>query len=70
MKDDTSLIRKRKIIGYDIDKNGYIKKSLKYEAAVYIYTKIPSFGHKACYYVGSTVQLASHISSQRCRVIY
>lgn len=35
MKDNNKLLNK--IIWYDIDKNGYINKPLKYEAAVYIY---------------------------------
>jgi NUMOD1 domain len=60
MKDDTSLLSK--IVWYYIDKNDYINKSLKYRTAVYIYMKIPSFDSKACYYVGSITQLASHIS--------
>lgn len=67
MKDNTYL--SSKITWYDIDKKGYIDKSLKYEAAVYIYMKIPYLDSKTCYYVGSTVQLASRISSHRSLII-
>ena len=35
---------------------------------MYIYMKIPSVDSKACYYVGSSVKLASRISSHRCPV--
>ncbi len=67
MKDNISLLSE--IIWYDIDKNGYINKSLKNQTAVYIYMKIRHFDSKACYYVGSTNQLASRISSHRSLVI-
>jgi group I intron endonuclease len=66
MKDKTSLLNN--VMWYDINKKGYINKSLKYQAAVYIYKKTSSFDGKACYYVGSSIKLASRISSHRCRV--
>ncbi len=67
IKDNTSLLSK--IIWHDINKKGYINKSLKYQAAVYIYMRIPYFNSKACYYVGSTVKLTSRISLHKCRII-
>jgi len=67
MKNNTSLLSK--VIWYDIDKDGCINKPLNYEAAVYIYMKKISFNSEACYYVGSTAQLASRISSHKCYVI-
>jgi hypothetical protein len=67
MKDNTSLLSKT--IWYDIDKNGYLNKSLKNQTAVYIYMKTPYFGSKACYYVGSSVKLANRISSHKSLII-
>ena len=64
MKDNRFFLKK--IIWYDIDERGYIKVPLKNQAAVYVYMKT---GNKIQFYVGSSVGLASRISSHRSRVI-
>jgi group I intron endonuclease len=64
MKDNELLLEK--IIWYDIDESGYIKDSLKNKPAIYIYKK--SCGNTR-FYVGSSMQLATRISSHRCSVI-
>lgn len=66
MKNNASLLSK--IIWYDIDKDGFINKPLKYVPAVYIYMKITPKDSKPCYYVGSTIQLTRRISAHRCRI--
>jgi hypothetical protein len=68
MKNNMSL--QNKITWYNIDEKGYINKSLINQGAVYIYMKIPSLDKKASYYVGSSVQLASRISSHRSLIIH
>jgi group I intron endonuclease len=65
MKDNAFLLSK--IPWYSINDKGYIDKLLKYEPAVYIYKKLLR-GSKPCYYVGSSIKLASRISSHRCHV--
>lgn len=67
-KDNESLLNN--IIWYDIDKKGYINKPLNNQVAVYIYKKISPVDNKACYYIGSTIRLASRISSHRSLIIY
>jgi hypothetical protein len=65
MKNNTKLLSK--IIWYNINEKGYINKSLKNQAAIYIYMK--KSGDKVSYYVGSSIRLPSRMSSHRSAVI-
>jgi hypothetical protein len=66
MKNNTKLLSK--VIWYDIDEKGYINKSLKNQAAIYVYMKKSPSG-KISYYLGSSVKLPSRMSSHRSGVI-
>lgn len=66
--DNMSL--QNKIAWYNIDKNGYMNKSIINQAAVYIYMKTPNLDDKASYYVGSSIHLTSRISSHRSFITY
>lgn len=65
MKNNTKLLSKT--IWYNINEKGYINKSLKNQAAIYIYMK--KSGDKVSYYVGSSIRLPSRMSSHRSAVI-
>ena len=65
--DDITLLKN--ITWYDLDKKGYVNKSLKYEPAVYIYKIISLHDNKVGYYVGSSLYLAKRISSHRSLII-
>jgi hypothetical protein len=62
MKDNLSL--KNKILWLDISERGYIKECFNKQAAIYIYMRTYS---ETRYYVGSTNNLASRLSSHRSR---
>lgn len=61
----SNIISNKKILWYSIDKNGYIKGSLKNEPSIYIYMMISK--EKSCY-VGSSVKLVNRTNSHRYRI--
>jgi hypothetical protein len=65
IKDNSSTLNMIKWHG--INERGYLKGFKKNLAAVYIYKKVCN---KIRYYVGSTIQLASRISSHRSSRLY
>jgi len=67
IKDDATLLKD--VTWYDLDKKGYVDKSLKYEPAVYIYKKTYLHNNNIRYYVGSSICLAKRISFYRSLVI-
>lgn len=62
-KDNMSL---NNISWYDIDKDGYIKGCLNKQAAVYIF-RLRS--NETRYYVGSSINIRSRLSSHRSCII-
>ncbi|UQC91696.1 GIY-YIG endonuclease (mitochondrion) [Colletotrichum lupini] len=57
------------MVWYDIDEKGYVNKTLDYEPAIYIYKRDCANKDKTFIYIGSSVQLASRVSSHRSRVL-
>lgn len=67
MKNNISKVSN--ITWHDINKKGYINKSLKNQPAVYIYMYISSLDNKVYYYVGSSLELTKRLSSHRYLII-
>lgn len=64
-KDILSLVNN--IFLYDIKEGGYIKGCLNKQAAVYIFRRT---SNETRYYVGSSINLRSHLSTHRSCIIY
>lgn len=59
---------KKKIIWYNINKEGYIDKPLENKPAIYIYMKNSLSNKEFDSYIGSTINLSARISSHRCQI--
>ncbi len=63
-KDNLSFVNN--VFWFDIDEGGYIKGRLNKEAVVYIFRRT---SNETRYYVGSSINLTSRLSTHRSRVI-